>query len=167
MTDLHIFALNTDSNTRHTHLTRAQGGSADLPPLADWLRVTALEPDEIELFPVKDLDDMALSDYIALAFATQPIPSDIRARLDALEGSVLLVPETAMTGDPAPGAELTQIARLALVQPDHSANLPKAEVSATPAASPEPDPAEPSSAPPTFIILVALVIVLLLMVMVM
>ncbi len=163
---LHIFALNTESDVRRTHLTRAQGDAADLPDLAAWLRVDALDTDTIEMFPVKDLDDMALSDYIALAFATEAIPASDRLRLDALSGSVLLVPDTALPSDPAPGADVTLVATLPVVQPDHSAALPKTEVTASAPDAPAPPPPAPRKAPPAFLILMLLVAVLSLLILV-
>jgi hypothetical protein len=51
---------------------------------------------------------MSLTDYVVMAFDPVPPPGpDARARLDALEGSVLLVPDTAMPAEPKPGAMLT------------------------------------------------------------
>jgi hypothetical protein len=43
-TALHIFAVNGDSDLRHTNLTRAQGLRPDLPALEDWLGVDATLP---------------------------------------------------------------------------------------------------------------------------
>lgn len=151
MTELHIFALNVASETRHTHLTRARGESPALPPLSAWLGVSALDTDAIELFPVADLEGMTLSDYIAAAFAPDAIPPGDRARLDALEGSVLLVPDAALPSAPAPRAELTRIADLALSEADHAADLPKAALTpapgeAAPAASVPPPAKKPRRA---------------------
>ena len=94
---LHVFAMNTETGLRHTHLTRAQGEAPALPPLADWLG-TAVETDEIELFPIRDLGDMMLSDYITMAFAPEALDSDDARRMNALLGDVLLVPERALGG---------------------------------------------------------------------
>jgi hypothetical protein len=146
MTALHVFALNTDDpDLRHTNLTRALGEKPDLPPLAEWLGLESLTTREIELFPVKDLGDMSLSDYITAAFGPDPdIPAAVRQRLDALDGSVLLVPDSAFAIDPTPGAQATAIAVLPLARPDHRAALPRAEVAAvTTPAPPAPDPASP------------------------
>jgi hypothetical protein len=144
-TALHIFAVNGKSDLRHTNLTRAQGLKSELPPLEDWLGLDALLTDQIEIFPVEDLGDMTLTEYVGMAFDPVPPPGpDLRARLDALEGSVLLVPDTAMPKDPRPGAMLTSIAVLPLAQADHSADLPKADVQAPDI----PDEAEPPAAPP-------------------
>lgn len=136
MTHLHVFALNTDLDLRHTHLTRARGEVADLPPLADWLGVT-VDPDEVELFPVRDLDNMTLSDYVTAAFAPESeIARGDRARIDALAGSVLLVPDRALGdaagGAPKPGAALTLVASLPLAQADHVATLPRVDVDPLP-----------------------------------
>jgi hypothetical protein len=136
---LHVFALNIDPDLRHTHLTRALGEKPDLPPLADWIGVGTLNPRDIELFPVTDLGDMPLSDYITAAFTPETdIAGDLRARLNALDGSVLLVPDKALGGAPSPGAQATAIAAIPLARPDHAASLPPADVKA-----PLPRPAPP------------------------
>ncbi|GAB5447790.1 hypothetical protein [Gymnodinialimonas sp.] len=137
MTNLQIFALNETVDISHTHLTRQNGEAPDLPPLADWLGVASLDTDEIELFAIKDLSDMALSDYVNLAFAPEnDIPSATVTRLDALDGAVLLVPDKALPAPPNPGAEATLIASLPLAQADNSASLPKAKT--TPMPNPAP-----------------------------
>jgi len=136
---LHIYALNRPSELRHTHLTRAQGARPDLPPLAGWLGVGDLDTSEIEIFPVSDLGDMGLSDYVATAFATrEDIPPATRAQIDALSGSVLLVPDLAMTGTPHPGADLILMATLPLAQPDNSMDMDPVPVNRI-AAPPAPD----------------------------
>jgi hypothetical protein len=141
-TALHIFAINGDSDLRHTNLTRAQGLSPDLPPLAEWLGVDTLATDLIEVFPIEDLGDMSLTDYVVMAFDPVPPPAtDARARLDALEGSVLLVPDTAMPAEPKPGAMLTAIVTLPLAQADHTAELPKADIHA-PGTAPAEEPTD-------------------------
>jgi aspartate carbamoyltransferase catalytic subunit len=58
-TTLHIFAINGESDLRHTNLTRAQGLSPDLPALEEWLGVDTLLTDLIEVFPIEDLGDMS------------------------------------------------------------------------------------------------------------
>lgn len=145
-TVLHVFAVNGASELRHTHLTRARGLRAELPPIDRWLGVMRLNTDRIEVFPVDDLGEMALSDYVTMAFdpAVPPAP-EARSRIDALEGSVLLVPDDAMEGEPRPGPELTAIATLPLAQPDHSGDLPKAEVAPKPRPETTPKEAEPSA----------------------
>lgn len=141
---LHVFAVNGVSDLRHTNLTRAQGLSPDLPPLEEWLGLDALITDQIEIFPVEDLGDMALSDYVVMAFDPVPPPGpETRARLDALEGSVLLVPDTAMPAEPKPGARLTAIAALPLAQADHTAELPRADVRAPEVPEKETAPTDP------------------------
>lgn len=137
MTHLHIFALNEPVEVAHTHLTRQNGETPALPPLADWLGVDTLDTDEIELFPIEDLATMALSDYVKLAFApAQDIPADTATRLNALTGAVLLVPEKALPAPATPGAQATLIASIPLAQADNSASLPKADVAPTPARTP-------------------------------
>jgi hypothetical protein len=136
MTDtLHILAVNAVTGVRHTHLTRARGEAPVLPPLTEWLGAEVDEA-EVELFPVKDLGEMALSDYVAMAFAPESIPAQDARRMNALKGHVLLVPERALSEEPAPGAALTLIASVPLARPDHGGNLPKAAVTPPPPAAP-------------------------------
>lgn len=132
---LHIYALPDAPEVRHTELSRAHGETAaDLPPLAEWLGLDGLDTDRVELFPVSDLGDLDLSQYVDMAFApATPMARDERKRLDALSGMVLLVPGDAMEGTPAPGTEAQEVARIALARPDHSADLPKADLSRAPA----------------------------------
>ena len=146
MTHLHVFALNAaPDDLRHTNLTRALGEKPDLPPLADWLGLESLNTAELELFPVKDLGDMALSDYITAAFSPDPdIPTETRRKLDALDGSVLLVPDSAFAIAPTPGPEATAIAELPLARADHSADLPKSPVTHAAAPPPPAPKAEPT-----------------------
>lgn len=128
MTDrLFVFAITAKGDLRHTHLTRAQGMAAALPPLNDWLGAT-VDTDAIELFPVKDLGDLTLSNYIQLAFAAETIPPRDAQRIDAIRGSVLLVPDYALSHDPIPVSQVALIARLPLHGADHRAQLPKADL---------------------------------------
>lgn len=157
---LHIFAVNAELDLRHTHLTRARGEAPLLPPLKDWLGVERVATGEIELFPVKDLDDMRLSDYAEMAFATDTIEGRDKARIDALEGPVLLVPAQALSGALAPGPELTQIATIGVVQPDHQAVLPKAEVERLPQPEQEADSPRRGDAPVLVIALIGLAVVI-------
>lgn len=142
---LYVFALNTRVSVTLTDLTRAQGLSAGLPPLADWLGLEHLDTDRVELFAVKDLGDLSLSQYLAQAYDANV--ADQGARIDALEGSVLLVPARAMTGMPNPGPEATLIAVLDTAEPDHRARLNPASVpdqkAPEPVATPQPPPARP------------------------
>ncbi len=148
MTHLHIFALNEPITTSHTNLTRQKGETPALPPLSEWLGLDAIDADQIELFPISDLGSMALSDYIQLAFTPEAgIPADEQRRINALEGSVLLVPDDAMTGPLALGPKATLIAAIPLAQPDHSASLPKADVAAPKANTPHTTP-EREATPP-------------------
>lgn len=122
---LHIFAVNAEIDVRHTYLSRSQGKDAALPDLAGWLglRQGGLNSDEIELFPLSDLAGMALSDYVATAFDILDAPlGQTAARLNALDGHVLLIPQAAMAGQVKTGAELTLIASLPMAKPDHSAD---------------------------------------------
>jgi hypothetical protein len=137
---LHIFAVTVAPDLRHTHLTRAEGLAPDLPPLTDWLGAE-VDTGEIELFPVRDLGDMALSDYITMAFAPEAIPPQAQRKINALKGHVLLVPERALSEEPAPGKQATLIASLPLARADHVAELPKADVLTMPHPAPTLRPA--------------------------
>jgi hypothetical protein len=144
MTDtLYIFAITAPEGLRHTHLTRAEGLAPDLPPLTDWLGAE-VDTDEIELFPIRDLGEMALSDYITMAFVPEAIPPEAQRRINAIKGHVLLVPERALSEEPAPGKQAVLIAALPLARPDHAADLPKADV----APLPRPAPPQPRAAKP-------------------
>lgn len=122
---LHIFAVNTELEGRHTYLSRSKDEGMDLPNLSGWLGLPqgALNTNEIELFPVSDLADMHLSDYVTTAFDLDEEPSgQALSRMNALEGHVLLVPELALTGTIATTPELTLIASLPIANADHSAD---------------------------------------------
>ncbi|MEJ6390355.1 hypothetical protein [Gymnodinialimonas ulvae] len=148
MTHLHIFALNEATTVSHTNLTRRKGEVPDLPPLAEWLGLDALDTDRIEVFPVDDLGGMALSDYVQLAFTPDAgIASDAQRRLDALDGAVLLVPDDAMSGTPAPRPQATEIATIPLAQADNTASLPKADVAPAPISTPHTEPARETVPP--------------------
>jgi hypothetical protein len=134
---LHIFAVNAETDMRHTHLTRTRGEERELPPLTEWLGAE-VDTAEIELFPVGDLGDMSLSEYVTMAFGPESIAPQAARRMDALKGHVLLVPESALSEEPAPGREATLIATLPLAAADHDASLPKADV--TPMPRPDADP---------------------------
>ncbi|AHM03117.1 hypothetical protein roselon_00688 [Roseibacterium elongatum DSM 19469] len=130
---LRIYALNVDSDARHTNLTRARGESVEMPPLAEWLGVDDLDHREIELFPLDDLGDMPLSDYVTRAFDPDPaINATTANRLDALSGSVLLVPGRALQDTPRDSRELTEVAILTLAQADQTGALPKADLAPPP-----------------------------------
>lgn len=142
MTDtLHIFAVTVAPDLRHTHLTRAEGLAPDLPPLTDWLGAE-VDTSEIELFPVADLGEMTLGDYITMAVAPKAIAPQTLRKINGIKGHVLLVPERALSEEPAPGKQATLVATLPLIRPDHAAQLPKADV--TPLPRPAPAPAAPN-----------------------
>ncbi|MFT6913564.1 MAG: hypothetical protein ACJAQW_002176 [Paracoccaceae bacterium] len=128
---LHLFAVNRPTAVRHTHLTQMSGDAVVLPPLADWLGVSRLETDQIELFPASDLGEMSLSHYLATAFdVDQSALAKNALRVNALRDVVLVVPASALPDPgtfPQTGAELTLIARLPMLHPDHHGQpLPKA-----------------------------------------
>jgi hypothetical protein len=83
---------------------------------------------------------MTLSEYVRLAFAPEAMPAQDTRRMDAIKGTVLLVPERALSEEPAPGREAKLIASVPLARPDHEGDLPKADVTPLPRAAPEPKP---------------------------
>lgn len=146
--ELHIYAVNEAIEGRHTYLSRSQGESMVLPDLAGWLglRQGGLDTDEIELFPTGDLAGMALSDYVTTAFDLEAAPNaQTAARMNALEGHVLLIPSAALAGAVAERPELTLVASLLMAQPDHSVGalepLPEPKLETAPHAKTEAMPA--------------------------
>ncbi|MEM7473273.1 MAG: hypothetical protein AAF340_18140 [Pseudomonadota bacterium] len=138
---LEIFAVNSKLDMRHTFLSRASGDTPKLPDLAGWLGLQqgGVNTDEIELFPTDDLAGMQLSDYVTTAFDLEAPPEvPLAARMNALEGHVLLIPSHALAGSVQTGAELTLITRLPMTEPDHSASALK-PVAPTPPPAPEPE----------------------------
>ncbi len=113
-----VFAVNSGApvaDLRQTFLSRLEGNSPQLAPdmLAELLGTTLIDPAYIEIFPVKDLGDLGLSQYLAQALEVRgdALRAD-RPRLDALEGSVMIVLSAAFGGKPttlSPGAALTLI----------------------------------------------------------
>lgn len=101
-----------------------------------------------ELFPVSDLSGIGLSGYLAEGYT---VPDDqlrdARAKLDALEGYVLLVFSTAFEGRPTTltlGADLTLIGTFGEAQPDMAVRPLESEAaqpySGTPSATPPAPP---------------------------
>ena len=117
---LHVYAVNVDlGELSHTHLTRTKAESTgDLPPLADWLGV-AVDTEAVELFPVADLTPLKLTDYLRDGFdVAEKSLAPHTARLTALDGHVLLVPDDALSAAPVASAQLTAIASLPTLQAD-------------------------------------------------
>jgi hypothetical protein len=151
---IYVFSVTAPAGLRHTHLTRASGEAPDLPPLTEWLGAE-VDTDEVELFPVADLGDMSLSEYVTMAFAPETIPPQAARRMNAIKGHVLLVPERALAEEPAPGKEAREIAALRITPADMTGQLPKADM--TPPPRPDPAPAAPPARRGTLIwVLIAL-----------
>ncbi|ABV94826.1 hypothetical protein Dshi_3093 [Dinoroseobacter shibae DFL 12 = DSM 16493] len=115
-----VFAVNGDSRgsgTAQSFLTRLEQDPEDIAAeavrLREMLGADQIDPTYTETFAVKDVADLGLSRYIATAMDVpmETLAPD-RARLDALEGEVLIVLSRAL-GDTAqtltPGADLTFI----------------------------------------------------------
>jgi hypothetical protein len=142
---LHIYAVNERIEATHTYLSRSQGQVAELPDLSGWLGLGpgGLVTDEIELFATGDLAGMSLTDYISTAFDLEAAPDvQTAARLNALDGHVLIAPEAAVSGNVTPQPQVTHIASLRVAQADHSANVlepaPARSAPETPGADPAP-----------------------------
>ncbi|WP_323779599.1 hypothetical protein [Leisingera sp.] len=67
--------------------------------LAQVLGVAALDPDQVEIFPVSDLEDIGLAGYLTdgCGVPRAQVEED-RGMLDALEGHVLLIRSRAFDG---------------------------------------------------------------------
>ncbi|MBF9032768.1 hypothetical protein HKCCE2091_00810 [Rhodobacterales bacterium HKCCE2091] len=134
MTDrIHVFALNEPVDVRHTELTRQKGEAPVLPPLHEWIGVDGIDTDRIELFPVSDLGNLALPDYLAEAHAVEPDAlASVAARLRAVSGTVLIVPESALDGPVSPQPQAADLAILPVIEPDHGGHLDPVAIPAAP-----------------------------------
>lgn len=146
---LHVVALNETPVGRTTFLSRQGGEDApDLSDLAEALGLSSLDAARLELFPVSDLGGMRLSDYITEAFAPDdPLPPDIRARLNAIDGSVALLLDDALPEGESlrSGARARRIASVPLERPDHAADLPPADTGRDAAPAPQEEAPPPDS----------------------
>jgi len=129
---LHVVALNEGFEISTTFLSReSDADSPDLSALAEALNLPGVDTAQLELFAVEDLGDMRLSDYITEAFAPKdPIGADTRARINAVGGHVVLLLDRAIPEGAAlrSGPRARLIASLPLLEADHSADLPKADL---------------------------------------
>ncbi|MBF9030701.1 hypothetical protein HKCCE3408_09895 [Rhodobacterales bacterium HKCCE3408] len=153
--NLLVFALpEAPPDLRHTDLTRQRGEAPDLPPLHEWIGVDGIDTDKIELFPVDDVASMGLGTYLSTAY---DVDADALAeagpRIDSVKGSVLIVPEDALTGRPDPGADATLVASLPLPNARHIAAMPKADVGPQ---APAPGPSGPPASRPRGVPLIVL-----------
>ncbi|GGH35054.1 hypothetical protein SAMN05444007_10842 [Cribrihabitans marinus] len=130
---LRLFAL--DMPAQQAKFLREPGAAAQV------LGVETLEADQVEVFPVKDLDDLGLAGYLAEGYAIAPEQLDHDA-LAALTGWVLLLRSRAFGGqethlDPDPALRLIGTYREAVT--DWSAG-PLEAGSAAPYSAPPPPP---------------------------
>jgi hypothetical protein len=126
---IRLFALNMPPEQARF---LAEPGAAD-----QMLGVANLDPDQIDLIAIDDLEELGLTGYLIDGFA---ISSDqiYRAKLKAITGYVLLVRSHAFYGQPAtlqPAPELTLIATYQEPSTDWSAE-PMPTASAKPRISP-------------------------------
>ncbi|MEM8581777.1 MAG: hypothetical protein AAGF50_11335 [Pseudomonadota bacterium] len=113
-----VFAVNSGApvaDLRQTFLSRLENESSQLAPdmIAELLGTHIIDAAYVEVFPTKDVSDLGLSQYLTQALEVrEDVLRDDRARLDALEGSVMIVLSAAFGGKAAtlsPGAALTLI----------------------------------------------------------
>lgn len=134
---LHVVALNDRFDVSTTFLSRQSGAEVpDLSILAEALDLPELDATQLELFPVKELGGMRLSDYIAEAFSPEPrLDGETRTRLNAVEGHVALLLDPALPEGAVlrSNARARLLASLPLAVADHDAEMPKADL--TPAAA--------------------------------
>lgn len=167
-----VFAVNGDSRgsgTAQSFLSRLEQPpeiiAAEAARLKDMLGATSIDPTYTETFAVKDVSDMGLSQYIASAM---DVPADRlapdRARIDALEGEVLIVLSRALglaAQTLRPGPELTFIGAYQMAEAPLTGAVSPIPVAPHPA--PEelaPTPPSPPNAPrvpkPTLLALLGL-----------
>lgn len=142
-----VFAVNGDSQgsgTAQSFLSRLEQDPAEVAAEAERLRkmlgAEQIDPTYTETFAVKDIAELGLSRYISTAM---DVPLDTlapdRARLDALEGEVLIVLSRALGYEGqrlAPGPDLTFIGAYA------SAEVPLSGPVTAPTPEPLPDPVQ-------------------------
>ena len=130
---LHLFALN------ETPSDPPEPPEPDPRP-AEILGITDLNPDYAEIVTIKALRPMSLADYLAEGYDiddSQLAPT--RARINALEGHVLVVLSLAFRDQPhslASGANLTHVASLQTEGPDWQSSAQVTAESARPGTAP-------------------------------
>lgn len=142
-----VFAVNGDSRgsgTAQSFLSRLEQDPVEVAAEAERLRemlgAEKIDPTYTETFAVKDIAELGLSRYIATAM---DVPLDTlapdRARLDALEGEVLIVLSRALGYDGqtlSPGPDLTFIGAYV------SAEVPLSGPVTAPKPEPMPEPVQ-------------------------
>jgi hypothetical protein len=131
---IHVFAVSDGGEPlpRGTFLSRMEGGAVapDDAALSGALGAP-VDASRTELFAVADLDGMGLRDYLAQAHEADRAALDAdAARLDALEGDVLLLTPRAISAraDLSPAHHLTHVGAYPVPAADHAAApLPRAE----------------------------------------
>lgn len=145
-----IFAVNgasTGSGTAQSFLSRLEQSpeqiAAEAARLQTMLGISEIDPTFTETIAVSDVRDLGLTQYLATAM---DIPHDTlsadRARLDALEGEVLIVLSRALgfgAQSLRPGPDLTFIGAYRMAEAPLSGDIP---------AHPAPPMPAPASAPP-------------------
>ncbi|WP_299969805.1 hypothetical protein [uncultured Roseobacter sp.] len=159
---IRVFAINRPPGDMATALA-----STPKPDLArELLGAPHLDTTSTEIFPVSDLAGVGLAAYLAEGYA---VPDDAlaadRARLDALEGYVLLFFSDSLAGSDVtltPGDALTLIGTYAEPRPKPVSGPPLDADSAKPySGAPQMTPPTPVRGRPGSVMVVAAIIVLL------
>ncbi|MCI5096354.1 MAG: hypothetical protein MRY77_08580 [Rhodobacteraceae bacterium] len=113
--------------------------------LAQVLGLDAIDMDQVEIFPVEDLEDLGLEGYLAEGcnVPSEQIAAD-RDRLQAITGYVLLIRSRAFDGQAVtltPAQSITLVARYTERGTDWQAQ-PLQTASAAPFSAPRPSPRE-------------------------
>ncbi|WP_227267628.1 hypothetical protein [Roseobacter weihaiensis] len=139
---IRVFALSLpEAEAKALKTDRAPNGGH---PVERALGAEKLVTKHVEVFPISDLGDMSLPDYLTegAGAAVPPIDSD-RAKLMALEGWVMIVYSSAFGGnaqDITPQSALTLIGTYAQEGTDWTNAIDIETASAVPQAAPVPEP---------------------------
>ncbi len=144
-----VFSLSMSEEQAQALKANSDGnGGSSLQELA--LGAASLNPAHVEVFPLSDLGDMALADYLLQGPGVQPaMVEPDRFKLSALEGWVLVVYSSAFKGFAQslnPSAQLTLVGTYAQEGVDLSAPLDLSTPSALPKEV-EPDAPAPKKRP--------------------
>lgn len=116
---IRVFAVNAPAQDVAAMLTKAPKSDV----ARDLLGAPHLDTRSAEIFPVKDLEGLGLAQYLVDGYAVpEGTLVDDRAKLEALEGYVLLLFSDSFAGSEAvlsPGARLTYIGVYSETLPDN------------------------------------------------
>ena len=111
-----VFAVDLDGEDLSA-FTRRNGGW----PLQQALGAEALDPNHVEVFPVSDLEGVGLARYLEEGHGVPPDQlADMRARLDAQAGTVMVLTSRAVRGATQTLTPRTPLRLLASFSEEHS-----------------------------------------------